>query len=301
MAKQEGTVQLGGLFEGTFRPDQLSSLQSWHRRAQNAGLELELATDGNMFSLMPRNEAYNRWRGSLPLEETIEPALNALLDELGDENGRSCMCTLRSAEVLPGKERQSIYLIGPDRRMSAEQRTVDAQTVPPPEPLDTSKLMKQIGIGAASLVVLIAISTFFVPYKKWFSSVSTNVTVVKGEDIHCDLGDYATLLKVNKVEWHRGKGVYHVYMDPTLKLNRQELQSQWTQSTNVFERLAVESLVRRRLTVESINNEGQVLRRDVVELLDVPRPKKKDGEPSPGQLVVRLKPSPAVEVLRFRL
>lgn len=266
MTRREYTFSLAGLLEGPVPPDGTSVLNQWEAHARSEGLPLTVSTDGSLFSVIPETEEFRDWTPRAPVHEILEASVNALMDKLPAEDAKQCMCTLRSVEVLPGIERQTLYMLGPGSTVVTEQRDVDAQTRPPPSPRDPRATLRTIAISAAAIGLLFLISLPFVPYREWAGRAKENLFRTPAEELKIDPGPFSDLLHPKQVTWDPEKKQYKLEFTPTaLYRERERDWREWDQAT-LRDILALEDILRGTLTLHLLDGDGKILHRVRVDL-----------------------------------
>jgi hypothetical protein len=263
MVKREGTFHLAGLLEGPLPVEGEGVLNSWLAKVQASGLDLVLSTDGSLFSLMPRSEELREWTQPHTVDEVMKSALENLLETLPEACQRHCMSTLRSVEVLSGKERQTLYTIASGGVIQAEQRDVDAETRPPPKPLDRRELNRMLGKGAIAVLLGVLISIPFVPYRQLWERASSNLIRVPAEELRVETGPFSRLLHLESMTWDTKKRKYRLSFVAGV-----DLSEFLTEELTFTEKLAAEDLVRREIEYEIISLEGETIYREDTELID---------------------------------
>ena len=292
MSKLEGTVQIGGLFEGPVPPDGEAALHAWRTQCQRAGFHVDISTDGALFSVIPHSERFHPWQGKASPEETIRGALEGLLALLDEEQQRFCMSTIRSAEILPGLERQTVYTLGPGGTLQVEQRDVDAATTPPKGLQNPAQLKKTILFSAIALILAIGLTIPFVPYQQWFRRGIANITRVDPETLTLDPGPFSTWIQTHPLTQAPNRSALRLYFDfdPT------DIERGWREQTDLSVTLAAEDLIRGRLNVEIRDIEGKLLHRAQVRPLDA-----SEIEDAPGQYYLSIPSVPRAHSLHLTL
>jgi len=190
--KIEGTVVLDGLLEAPLpdSPNAEKLLRDWRERAATAGLPFSLEIQENSFSILA---------DSHPIEvdglgdpaETVRRALQELIELFPPPLRRRIMSTIRSVEYQSGLAVQTLYTVGPDNSMAANSRTVDAETTPPPKPMDRRSRIRLALAGLVTALVLLGISAFFIDYRAKYREIVDRWTPldVSAIEISCDSYD----------------------------------------------------------------------------------------------------------------
>ncbi|MHC4393229.1 MAG: hypothetical protein ACYTFT_09830 [Planctomycetota bacterium] len=129
----EGTFTLDGLVEFPWpeQPEERARLEASVKEAQRRGVALRPAVDGGTVSLLANGAPIAaRSLGTHP-QSTVEKALRSVLEALPAELHGRVDSTLRSTEVQPGQQIQTIYAIGRDGSVDARDRIVVSDTRAP--------------------------------------------------------------------------------------------------------------------------------------------------------------------------
>lgn len=296
MSKIEGTVQIGGLFEGPFTTELDGPLQGWRRQCKQAGIDFDISTDGALFSMIPHREAFAQWRGSKPVHEAIATALEQLLQLLEPDQRRHCMSTLRCAEILPGAERQSIFTLGMGGTLHVEQREVPTDTQAPPELENPAFMRRQLLYAAGILLLTFLISLPFVPYKAWVQRGIANITRVAPEDIILLPSPFDDVLENVALTWDPPSRTYRLFFN----LSAEDLMQQWAASETPRGKLAAEDLIRGRVRLEFLD-EGQTRLGEQVYRIRDTGDIESENESPPATHYIAFPPTARIRYLRFLL
>ncbi|MCC5849086.1 MAG: hypothetical protein JJU29_13450 [Verrucomicrobia bacterium] len=292
MSKLEGTVQIGGLFEGPLTSEGEAPLQTWRAQCRHMGFYVDVSTDGSLFSVIPHSESFQPWRGKACPDETIRGALESLLGLLDSDQQRFCMSTIRSAEILPGMERQTVYTLGPGGTLQVEQRDVDASTVKPKGLQNPAQLKKNILYAALALILIIGITVPFVPYKAWFQRGLANITRVSPETLVIDTGPFSAWIQTHPLEWNQNGSAYRLFFD----FDPDRIQRTWRDQSDLSATLAAEDLIRGRLQIEIRDVEGNLLQRTQIRTQNASA-----IENAPGRNYLSIPPIPRAHSLHLTL
>jgi len=188
----EGTITLNGLVEGPLPDDPAYRdwLQQWVRDVAKLGLDFQLEVAGNNYSLLPGNEPRScAALGDLP-HEAICQALEQLINPLPPDVAARVTSTLRSSEYRKGEEVQAVYLVRADGKPHVEQRTVDADTVPPPEPIHLRQLIRPLLVGVVVLAALFGITSLFVDVPGLARQLIDTIRPVRVAEVDIDNTSY---------------------------------------------------------------------------------------------------------------
>jgi len=163
----EGTIVLDGLVEGQVAgvPDAESLLRQWVRTVASLGLHFSLESDGSSFSLLADNRPVAADQLGPRPAEAIGQALGELLAIFREPERGRLFSTVRSIEYRKGAEIQTLYVVTPDGRVEAKERTVEAWTEPPPRRLTRKEILRLTVIGVIVALLVFAMSSFFVDYR----------------------------------------------------------------------------------------------------------------------------------------
>jgi len=197
--KVEGTIILDGLLEGPLVSPQVEDdLRDWVARAADRGLHFSLSVDGGTFSLLAANRPVPADRLGAEPAETIEEALRDLQSLLPPEAKRGLFSTLRSTEYAQGRETQTLYVLGPDGAFRRGQRTIEAETSAPPQPLTRKEKLKMAGMGLAVAALALLASSLFVDYPALYRSAVEGFTPLNPEGVKVETGPFADYFTVEK-------------------------------------------------------------------------------------------------------
>jgi hypothetical protein len=263
--KLEGTFCLEGMFEGPWRREDDLPVSRWGRETASHGISFHAEVSSGTFSIVP-SPGYFGVPQSLDLKTQLEEALNNFLDILPAEDAEASFSTIRSVEYQPGKEIQTVYAIGPSRRIQAQQRSLDATTTAPPKELTGKALGIRAAIALACVAVIIAGTMPFVPYKRLLSRMKSNMVPVKSKDVTVELGHFDGVLKLRDIKI--SKGVVTVTLDFSAcpDTSDESLSKVWKESTEMREKLAMEALFKGQLLCKCFNTEGKLIGKYTVEL-----------------------------------
>lgn len=250
MAPREGTARFAGLLEGPIPPDGDEVPRSWVTKARGAGVRLDFSTDGGLFSLIPHTEEAVDWNRAHPVDRVLAGLLSELMEALPEGCRAHCMCTLRSVEVLPGRERQTLYSIGPGGEIQVDQRDVEKATEPPPRPPDPRRLMRRGLTGAAVLFLLVLVSLPFLPYRIWWNRAVSNLVRAPAESLTVETGPFDSVYEIGAVSWDAGEGKYRIPLRFRTGLDAGNLEDAWFRSESMSAKLALEDVRRGEIECE---------------------------------------------------
>ncbi len=265
MAKinQEGTFFLDGLIEGPFfGPEDQDGIERLVQNASRYGIKLNVSSDGGRFSILPGLEVVNL-RNNRSARELIVKLLEQWLADYSDDECRQLMSTLRSSQYVPGKELQVIYGIRPDGIVAAEEREVDADTVAPPEPMDPKVLKKIITQSVIAVVVLIALSTLFVPYRELGDRFWQSVKPYDPSGIIV-ANSHETIMPVQSLEYLKKENRIQVKFKLPIELliDPGAIEKKWqSESLSLAEKLSLEAIARRTIICDCLDQNGSHITR----------------------------------------
>ncbi len=260
---EEGTFKLDGLIEGPiFGPEDQQYLEDLIRQAQSHGIQLNLSSDGGRFSMLPGLDSI-KLNSNSSARALVSSLLENWLSNYNDQECCQIMSTLRSVEYVPGKELQVLYGIAPNGKIHAEQRAVDCQTTPPPEPLDPKVIKKMVLYGVGVAFVVILISTLFVPYREIGGRIWNNIKPYDTGSIEIT-STYKDIMILDSVEYDKKESVLKIIMNlsPELILSPQTISERWkSNEITLSEKLALEAIVKRTIICDLFNNKGEYITR----------------------------------------
>ncbi|MBI9017022.1 MAG: hypothetical protein JEZ07_07170 [Phycisphaerae bacterium] len=261
--KMEGTFYIDGLIEGPiFDSADQQALDALVNQARGQGITLHLSTDGGRFSFLADRKPVKLQNQNIPAHSVISRLLDDWLVNYSPQQCDALMSTLRSAEYLPGKERQTIYGILPEGRISTQQRTVDADTVPQPIPMDRKSIIKASCFAFVIILAIIGISSFFVPYKQLAQQFISNIKPYDTEELSVDCSRYQSIFNVEKKELDKKNNVIKVSFKITKQypFTKAQLENAWkAPDLSLDQKLALESLARKCLISEFYDKDGKYI------------------------------------------
>jgi hypothetical protein len=267
-----GTFRLDGMLQGPLPPGSpvAGDMAGWVSAAGSKGLVFHLSTDGGTFSIVADPSAQKTARlGSAGLSDLLEDALNSFLDLLPGEGRARAFSTVRSEEFRPGTAVQTLYSIGPDGLVSAEQRQVDAETGDPPPELTAASIRRALLPSLLVLFLGLFISSFFIDYRKLFSEARDRVVPVSKEEVTLDLKQLGSVVEVEltEVDNKRSTLVFNLKRGADWEKAVGSKPSDASGDWNAF--LIYTAVHQRRLRVELFNKEGELLGEGEIRLDDL--------------------------------
>jgi hypothetical protein len=221
------------------------------------GLQFRLEFDGRSFNLMPDTEPIPTGRVGYPPEEHIAEAVEQLGRLVAEESGGHLFSTLRSSHYEPDTEVQTLYAVQAGGTVQTEQRTVDAETAPPPAPVSPKEYVKTALMAVGVLTVLFAISALFVDYGQVWARLVETVKPTRAEDIDVDISDLQDMVAVADKEVKGSYLVVHLERGPDYPT---AMPAAWRQAADQpRRRLALEAVLRGYLRAEYFGAKEQFL------------------------------------------
>ena len=188
-AKIEGTYFTDGMLQGRVPEDRNfeKNVQEWLASQRKNGLRFDLTIDGGGFNLLADDKP-NPSRNFPPdgVQEHLAAAFQKLIELSPPSDRLQLMSTLRSVEYRPDAEIQTLYLITPPGKITAKQRTLDAETVAPPPELTLAGRIKLGALGLVVAAILLLVSSFFIDWKAWLLEPAKELAPLKLEEIILD-------------------------------------------------------------------------------------------------------------------
>ncbi len=269
--KVEGTLTLDGLLEGRIPapPDAEEKIRKWARFARNdMKLDFHLEVDGDRFNLLAGRGAVDASHLRPDPAEKIADLLDQLLKTFPPDDRLAVTSTVRSIEIRKGEEVQTLYAVGSDGAIDYRSRTVEADTVAPPEPLTPrERLRLSAGGVAVALLLLIGVAAA-IHFTTGWGWLADKVTPVSADNLEVDQAAFAPYFTVDKREVVRRNGRLMLVLNVKLSANfphgsadcERLLAAAATQpDAGLPARLTVEALARGYVRAEFFGNEGKFL------------------------------------------
>lgn len=203
-----GTFRLDGMLQGPLPPDAdgIAGLEAWVAAIKSNGLHLHLRVEGGSYSLVadPAVRKTSTLKGD-DLEPLLTDRLQTLLDRLPPDVRSRAFSTLRSEEFRPDTAVQTLYAVGPDGRIHAEQRTVDVETARAAPEITASSLRRVLLPGLVALLLVLFISSFFIDYRQLLGEARDQIAPLKKEELTIRQEIAAEILRFELVEVDRKK------------------------------------------------------------------------------------------------
>ncbi|MFW6367193.1 MAG: hypothetical protein ACOC0L_00855 [bacterium] len=256
----QGTYRIEGLIEGTLDDDeQEEQIRRWTEKCQARGFSFHMAVDGNAFSLLADETPKSNPSANTPVDPSLRELLEELLAACLSDNAGELFSTLRSVEYHDGTALQTVYAINATGGLQAHQRTVPAQTSPPPPHSSWRNRLPLIGGAAVLLAGLFLVSLLFVPYGRLVHALARSLTPINLEAVAVHPGAFAEHVKPNGLAQKHRTELVILYLKPSSSFPHtpNQAQKQWTQQSELEQKLMIEALARRRIRCEFRNSENQ--------------------------------------------
>lgn len=265
-----GQFFLDGMIEGSLS-DQLDEqhIKEWIRFSNELGINLVPAFDGGSFSLLADSDP--------TIISTFENHPVTLIEKLLIQLSSICketstplpVSTLRSREIVKNAEIQSLYQITLSGEVKVESRTVEIETVEPPQPVS----FKQKMLFAASSLVIVAIvfiiSTFFIDYATVLSDFKNSLTPFDQEQLVVEYTDFDQYIKLLEPPSY-SKGILYLYLGADEKYPRTDKQLEKLYLTASFKgKLALESIAKGYISYEAFDSRGAFIGRYSVRIANL--------------------------------
>ncbi len=267
--KVEGTLILDGLIEGApaSLPDLEEDVYDWAHRVKQLGFPLSLVVEGNSLSLLAEKRPLlitELSTDSASPAEAIEAALNSLLELFPPEERTALMSTMRSTEIRPGTEIQTIYAVSPDGMIDTRQRILDVDTTPLPEQLSRGQIIRMSVIGGVVALVLLALTAGIIHLvsPEFWPNLFNRVKPLDATELQIGADAYAPYFTVEGVET---KGRFLAIrlkrgqVFPTSHDQRRALDDKARNASDYRERLAADAVLRGYVMVEIFSPSGKFL------------------------------------------
>ena len=200
-----GTFTLDGMLQGPIPPDDhlRNAFEDWVKAAKSSGLGFHISFEGGNYSMVADSatQRTSRIKGK-ELDEFLTGGLNSLLKLLPPPVRTKSFSTIRSEEFRPGSVVQTLYTVAQDGSVKSEQRTKDADTEAAAPELTPASIRRAAVPAVIALLFVLLVSTFFIDYRKLFSSARDRLAPLKKEELVIDpttMGDFITI-ELTKVD-----------------------------------------------------------------------------------------------------
>ncbi|MBN1808506.1 MAG: hypothetical protein JW909_05520 [Planctomycetes bacterium] len=259
--KHTGTVVFDGLLEGPLpgTPGSEEKLRSWVGLAARSGMRFSLEIDGGTFSILAEDAPVDAAALPPSPEEQVTEALKELLKIFPAAERTRLFSTLRSVEYLEGSEVQTLYVMRPGGEISAESRTVAADTTERPAVLTRAEKTRLglLGSGAA-LLVLLAVGLLF---RGSIAEMLRDLAPVDARDIEIEndvFGEYFTV-EDRKAGSGGSSLVLMLKRTGAFPLSDEAADALYREKTGLAVKLAVESLAAGHARCEFYGRGGEYL------------------------------------------
>jgi hypothetical protein len=261
-ANIEGTIVLNGLVEGPFPDDTATRdrLRQWVRDMARLGIDFNLEFTGGNFSLLPNNQPRSCEQLGHSPHEAIQQALEQLLETWPPELAPRVTSTLRSSEFRKGEEVQAVYVIGPNRAVRVEQRTVDADTESPQQPLTTREVVRMAIVGVVIAAALLGLTSLFVDVPALARQLIGTIRPMKAEEVVIDNSIYDTFFQAKVKDINSEAATLTVERTPQFPTTDAALQAAANAAKPTLKKwLAVANIARGYVTCDLYDSEGQLV------------------------------------------
>lgn len=271
--KLEGTIAFDGLIQGRLpaRGDAVAVMNEWVEFARGIGIRFGLETRGGTFSLLPDDAPVSVQQLGAAPEETIVQMLEQFASAFDVESKGTLTSTLRSNEYRRNLEVQCVYLFaGGAVRM--QKRSLEAETVRPPEPLSPRQRLKVGLVGLAGVVILGAVLFLIPGVREMFGQVVDTVRPIDWKTVTVDVGPYGRWIKaeIDQSKSSRARLTLNLSALPTFPKTDAEWAVVAQEPTLTFrEKLALENLARGYLRVELFDADGRYVRSGELRIVEL--------------------------------
>ena len=256
----EGTIVLDGLIEGRLDdlPALAGKLEMWVQFMGQLGLRFTLDMSGSAFSILPENQPVSTAKlGGVP-EEAIRQGVEQLVEVAPPEESQKVFSTLRSVETRKGEQVQAMYGVTPAGKVEVRTRTVEAQTVAPPEPIPTKERVKLAMFGLLAAIAIIGIAMLIPPVRGKVVGLFSTMESVDKEDLTVSATPFQKYFTVEKKEVISSRTLVAVVKrTEAFPTSAAQLETAYTEATTLHEKLAVEAIARGYVRIELIDSDGK--------------------------------------------
>jgi len=198
--KLQGTIIIDGLIEGRLPPfdDAETRLRQWVSKARSRGLLLSLEIDGARFSVLSDNKPISAAALGQNAVDTVTDVLSDLMVIFPPPMRSALVSSIRSIEYGQNVEIQTGYAVDGLGRIETQQRTADAQTTAPAEPLTKRQILKLAAAGLVLAGAIFGISAIFVDYGDLFTSISERSANLDPDAVSISTGSFADYFTIEK-------------------------------------------------------------------------------------------------------
>jgi hypothetical protein len=271
--KIEGTIVFDGLLQGRLNDDPAiaAKLRQWVSFLVSLGVRFSLEVRDSGFNLLPESGAASTEKlGDAPAH-TIEQAIGQLVDLFPESERAHLFSTLRSSEYRKGEEVQTLYTLA-NGQTRIQSRTLQADTVAPPQPLSTKERVKVGVIGVLLAVGMLGIALLFPGVRAMFGQVAEIVKPLDTNDIKIDVGPYAPYITAAFDEKQSDRTALVIKLKRTKEFPKDEAALNSliaTPGQALKAKMAVENLARGYLHVELFDADGGFLASGEIRIADL--------------------------------
>lgn len=243
----EGTFQIDGLFEGPlFAPEDIVYLETFVEQTRQNNIHFTLTRQFNRFSLLGQPDLQQVPNGADSIHTRLIQYLNGLLEQFSLEDRRQFTSTVRSVEFTSGQEIQTLYAIGSNGLIHMEQRTVNTQT----RRAKASLSRRQILFHSLIAVLILGLSSLFVPYQKLASLIIQKAELYDVNSVNITAADFDSLFQIQSVDYEPKSVSLIISCEITgiFPRTKQALNQAWINTQqSLFDRLAIEAIARQQI------------------------------------------------------
>ncbi|MEX0655136.1 MAG: hypothetical protein WD534_00250 [Phycisphaeraceae bacterium] len=261
--KVEGTLVLDGMLEGRLPddPDLAERLSQWGRFAREQGLPVTVEVAGGRFNVLADPAPIPAAPYAPEPSDFIAGLLDQLLKHFPAASVPHLFSTLRSSAWQPGEEIQTIYLIGPDGRVRAEQRTVAAQTVAPRQAMSRRTRAKLGLAGAAVALLLVGVLALVPGVRQMIAQTLSTMRPLDATTVQVEAEAFEGLFHVQAVDTtRRGKWLVLQFQRDEAAPQSLAAIDEASRQADLPRRLALEALARGYVRIEQFDENGQFFR-----------------------------------------
>jgi hypothetical protein len=196
----EGTILLDGLIEAALAASAQveDGLRGWVEKAEAAGLGFSLRIESGSCSLLASDRPIEAAALGADPAARIREMLEELPRLFPSESRRSLFSPLRTIEYRKGEEVQTLYFIAPDGAIRVGQRTVEARTVAPPQPVTARQRLRMAALGVLIAVAILGVSAFFVDYRGLVRDALDRFSPLNPDAMKVEMSPFAEYFTVEK-------------------------------------------------------------------------------------------------------
>jgi hypothetical protein len=259
--KIEGTLLLDGMIEGKLPrfPDAEQRIRDWAERPFSAKFRFSADVQGSRFSLMPDTTPLSAAPFGRDAALGIAESVEQLLKIFPPEERGGVFSTLRSVEYQKNQEIQTFYAIAPNGTVATRQRSADATTTAPPQPLSARQRLRMAATSGVVLLAVFGLSTLFVDYRRLFADIRDQVVAPDPAAIQIEHPAYDRYIRVTDKKLGQGGKTLLVTLARTESFPVNDPSSQPSVTppgATIGERLALDAMARGYVRCEYFDSEG---------------------------------------------